>query len=107
MQLGRIQHDIQLFRQIPNLYPERVDGIPQAALSDLRAALEEDFSCATYGDALALDKVSLTVMPGSVLALLGANGAGKSTLGRVLAGLIPPTSGRVQFDDIRSPCLLH
>ena len=62
--------------------------------------LRVDQLCATYGDALALDNVSLEVMPGSVLALLGANGAGKSTLGRVLSGLIPAASGGIDFDGV-------
>jgi branched-chain amino acid transport system ATP-binding protein len=65
-----------------------------------RPMLRVDQLCATYGDALALDNVSLEVMPGSVLALLGANGAGKSTLGRVLSGLIPATSGGIDFDGV-------
>jgi ABC-type branched-subunit amino acid transport system ATPase component len=65
-----------------------------------RPLLRVDHLCATYGDALALDNVSLQVMPGSVLALLGANGAGKSTLGRVLSGLIPAASGRIEFDGV-------
>jgi ABC-type branched-subunit amino acid transport system ATPase component len=55
--------------------------------------------CVRYGDALALDDVSFEVPRGSVLALLGANGAGKSTVGRVLAGLVPSSSGTVSFDD--------
>ena len=65
-----------------------------------RPMLRVDQLCATYGDALALDNVSLEVMPGSVLALLGANGAGKSTLGRVLSGLIPAASGGIDFDGV-------
>ena len=46
----------------------------------------------------ALFGVSLSVEPGTVLAVLGANGAGKSTLARAVSGLVPPTLGRVSFD---------
>jgi ABC-2 type transport system ATP-binding protein len=42
----------------------------------------------------ALARVSLSVEPGEVMALVGANGAGKSTLLRILATLIIPTNGR-------------
>jgi branched-chain amino acid transport system ATP-binding protein len=51
-----------------------------------------------YGSSRALFGVSLTVDPGTVLAVLGANGAGKSTLARAVSGLVPPTLGRVFFD---------
>jgi branched-chain amino acid transport system ATP-binding protein len=67
---------------------------------DLEPILTVEELSASYGDALALDNVSLAVTPGSALALLGANGAGKSTLGRALAGLISAASGRIQFDGV-------
>jgi ABC-type branched-subunit amino acid transport system ATPase component len=51
-----------------------------------------------YGSSRALFGVSLSVAPGSVIAVLGANGAGKSTLARAVSGLVPPTAGRVKFD---------
>lgn len=51
-----------------------------------------------YGTSRALFGVSLSVEPGTVLAVLGTNGAGKSTLARAAAGLVPPTSGHVFFD---------
>ena len=44
----------------------------------------------------ALEDVSFTVPHGRVLGVVGANGAGKSTLMRTVAGILPPTSGRVE-----------
>jgi ABC-type polysaccharide/polyol phosphate transport system ATPase subunit len=43
----------------------------------------------------ALKGVSLAVPHGTVLGVVGANGAGKSTLVRTMAGILPPTEGRV------------
>ena len=51
-----------------------------------------------YGEALALDHVSLDVPPGEVLCLLGPSGCGKTTLLRIAAGVERPTSGRVLLD---------
>lgn len=45
----------------------------------------------------ALRGVSLEVHHGSVLGIVGANGAGKSTLLRTIAGILPPTEGRVEI----------
>ncbi|HEY3741027.1 MAG TPA: nitrate/sulfonate/bicarbonate ABC transporter ATP-binding protein [Bryobacteraceae bacterium] len=47
------------------------------------------------GEQTVLEQVSVTVAPGEMVALLGRSGSGKSTLLRILAGLIPPSSGRV------------
>ena len=44
----------------------------------------------------ALRKVSFEVPHGKVLGVVGANGAGKSTLMRAVAGILPPTSGRIE-----------
>ncbi|MFJ7528434.1 ABC transporter ATP-binding protein [Streptomyces griseus] len=46
----------------------------------------------------ALDTVSLTVEPGETVAVVGASGAGKTTLAKILAGVLPPDSGRVLLD---------
>lgn len=51
-----------------------------------------------YGDALALDTVSITVESGTITTIIGANGAGKTTLIRAIAGLLPINGGRVRFD---------
>jgi ABC-type polysaccharide/polyol phosphate transport system ATPase subunit len=44
----------------------------------------------------AVKDVSLEIRRGSVVGIMGANGAGKSTLVRTMAGILPPTSGRVE-----------
>jgi ABC-type Mn2+/Zn2+ transport system ATPase subunit len=50
---------------------------------------------AGYGRRIALSDVSLTVRPGSLLAVIGPNGAGKSTLLKLIAGLLKPTTGQL------------
>jgi ABC-type polysaccharide/polyol phosphate transport system ATPase subunit len=45
----------------------------------------------------ALKGLSMTVDHGTVMGVVGANGAGKSTLMRALAGILPPTKGRVEI----------
>ena len=50
-----------------------------------------------YGDAQALDGVSLEVPRGEIVAIVGANGAGKSSLIRTIAGIEIPRSGKIVF----------
>jgi branched-chain amino acid transport system ATP-binding protein len=50
-----------------------------------------------YGDAQALDDVSLAVEEGTIVAIVGANGAGKTSLIRTIAGMQRPSSGRILF----------
>jgi branched-chain amino acid transport system ATP-binding protein len=50
-----------------------------------------------YGDAQALDGVSLDVAEGAIVAIVGANGAGKTSLIRAIAGQHRPARGRVRF----------
>ena len=51
-------------------------------------------------DTFSLRNVSFTVNDGEYLVLLGPSGAGKSVILEIIAGLVPPDSGRIYRDDI-------
>ena len=50
-----------------------------------------------YGDAQALEDVSLEIQEGAIAAIVGANGAGKTSLIRTIAGMQKPASGHIYF----------
>jgi branched-chain amino acid transport system ATP-binding protein len=50
-----------------------------------------------YGDAQALDGVSVEVPKGAIVAIVGANGAGKTSLIRTIGGMIRPARGNIRF----------
>jgi len=51
-----------------------------------------------YGQFTAVDGVTLDVRPGEIHGFLGPNGAGKTTTLRMIAGLLKPTSGRIEVN---------
>ena len=57
--------------------------------------LEVDRVSASYGAVQALSEVSIQVMPGEIVTLIGANGAGKSTLLMTICGSPRPRAGRI------------
>ncbi|MBP9721627.1 MAG: AAA-associated domain-containing protein [Gammaproteobacteria bacterium] len=54
----------------------------------------------SHQELLVLDSIDLKIKEGEILALLGPSGSGKSTLLRIIAGLIRPSSGAVNFKNI-------
>src|SRR3954447_7453930 len=55
----------------------------------------------TYPGVAALDRVTLSIVPGEVIGLIGENGAGKSTLMNVLGGVVEPTTGVIRVDEVQ------
>ncbi|MDF1827165.1 MAG: nitrate/sulfonate/bicarbonate ABC transporter ATP-binding protein [Legionellaceae bacterium] len=72
--------------------------------------IEIDHVCKAYKksaakELLVLEDIKFSLKKGEIVALLGKSGSGKSTLLRIMAGLVPPTSGRVTYrgKQIRGP----
>jgi ABC-2 type transport system ATP-binding protein len=66
----------------------RVSSLKQTAIDTINRRM-------SYENFFALSGVSFDVARGETLSVIGRNGAGKSTLLKVLARVLPPTSGRV------------
>lgn len=51
----------------------------------------------TYDGLVAVSDLTATIAPGEILGLVGPNGAGKTTTLRCVAGILPPTGGRIRI----------
>lgn len=90
----------------------RVEGVGLAyRMARDRAGSMKEFAInlakrqVVYDSLWALDDVTFEVREAEVFGVVGANGAGKSTLMKVLAGVLPPTTGRVQVWGHVSPMI--
>jgi branched-chain amino acid transport system ATP-binding protein len=69
--------------------------------SDHQTLLRLEGVNARYGEATAIEDITLSATTGSVVAIIGANGAGKTTTLKVASGVLKPASGDVWFDGQR------
>jgi branched-chain amino acid transport system ATP-binding protein len=68
------------------------NGAPMLAIEDVHVY---------YGNIAALKGLTMKVMPGEIVTLIGSNGAGKSTTLRTVSGLLRPRHGQVTFNGKR------
>ena len=61
--------------------------------------LSQVFNQGTINEINALRDIDLVLHPGQFVVVIGSNGAGKTTLFNVIAGVFPPTRGRIFIDD--------
>ena len=78
---------------VPEVEHSRSDDISESAAPILRFERVNTF----YGKSHILHDATLDVREGEIVALLGRNGAGKSTLLKTLAGLVPLSSGAIEY----------
>ena len=60
-------------------------------------AVETEKLTRTFGDFIAVDRVSLKIRQGGIYGFLGPNGSGKTTLINILSGLLAPNTGRMSY----------
>ena len=90
--------------EILDAQPEINDSPNAATLSNVKGEIEFDSITFGYDSEPVLDKISFTVAPGEMLALVGPTGVGKTTVISLLERFYDPLSGAVRIDgtDIRT-----
>lgn len=90
-QIAVLTTDMAALRRAEEAEPARTFGEPVLTAAGL---------VKRFGGVKAVNKVSLEIRAGEVLAVIGPNGAGKSTLVNLLSGNLAPTSGTVRIGDV-------
>jgi ATP-binding cassette subfamily B protein len=79
---------------------EAAEGTLSAPASFERLVVDDVTFTYPDSDRPAVDRVSLEIRRGEVVALVGENGSGKTTLAKMLAGLYRPETGSIRWDDL-------
>jgi ABC-type bacteriocin/lantibiotic exporter with double-glycine peptidase domain len=80
--------------------PAEQHGVAVQSAGALQGEIEADAVSFRYSPLapLVVNDVSLTILPGQKVAIVGRSGSGKSTLAHLLLGLYPPVAGRILYD---------
>src|SRR5579884_424735 len=77
--------------------PERTAAYNGAAPLLRAIGVSKTYRTPDHIGRLVLEGIDFTLREGEIVAILGKSGSGKSTFLRILAGLIPPSAGRVEY----------
>ncbi len=78
--------------------PPEAEALPMRARPEAGTlVLEVDQARKEFGGLVAVNNISFKLKAGEIMGLIGPNGAGKSTTFNLITGVLPTTSGRVEF----------
>jgi ATP-binding cassette subfamily B protein len=101
---------VRMLGEVMNRSPES-NGTERGLCPSISGAIEFDDVSFSYqaGRSPALDDVSFTIAPGSIVGIVGRSGSGKTTITRLIQRLYPVQNGLVRIDgcDIREIDLMH
>lgn len=105
LQLQMLEIYLERINDVIDTAPEQTSSAVALA-GPLNGSISLEGVSFRYGkeDRLIVENISVSVKPGSRVAIVGRTGSGKSTVARLMAGLYEPTHGRILFDgrDLRS-----
>jgi len=110
LRIGGVQFNFQELARYQSAYWSIRSAVEEAERSaeqiggrkspSLNVGLEFCDLSFSHTEKIVLDRVSLTISPGSVTALVGPSGQGKTTVADLIAGLLSPDSGEVLIDRV-------
>ena len=97
---ARLKPMLDMVKPILETVPETAEK--KRIVTELSGKIELNNVSFRYeeNDRLILDNLSLTILPGQYVAVVGKTGCGKSTLLRIMLGFEPPWKGTVYYDDL-------
>jgi branched-chain amino acid transport system ATP-binding protein len=78
--------------------PSDPAGVSTATADAVAPLLQAERLTKQFGGLTAVDGVSISIAPRSIVSIIGPNGAGKTTFFNMLTGLYKPTSGQIVFE---------